>query len=146
MLGPITVPANRHLADLTRTEWAVLLPLTGVIFWFGLGSSYWTERMDTSVDLLLPISAEHMDSELPMEQHLYDERRAEQGGVTGPRGRTGAGRGSRGRRQRAPRVPGVPAPGAIPSPAPAGLPGRRALSARVPATHGAPSATPGGKP
>ena len=56
MLGPITKNVNRHLPDLTRKEWAVLLPLTGIIFWFGLGSPYWTKYMDAPVNTLLPNS------------------------------------------------------------------------------------------
>jgi NADH-quinone oxidoreductase subunit M len=74
MLGPVTQPANRHLADLTRTEWAVLLPLAGIVFWFGLGSNYWTQRMDTSVQLLLPPGGEHLDTTQPMNEAMEIQR------------------------------------------------------------------------
>ena len=53
MLGPVTKEENRHLPDLSSIEWAVLLPLVVVIFWFGLWQSFWTQRMDSSVDALL---------------------------------------------------------------------------------------------
>ncbi len=66
MLGPVTHRENRHLADLTRTEWAVLLPLAGIVFWFGLGSNFWTQRMDASVRLLLPSISERLNTDLPM--------------------------------------------------------------------------------
>jgi NADH-quinone oxidoreductase subunit M len=52
MLGPVTRPINRHLPDLTLREWVVLTPLTAIVFWIGLFSHYWTQRMDASVDTL----------------------------------------------------------------------------------------------
>ncbi|HLK58823.1 MAG TPA: NADH-quinone oxidoreductase subunit M [Chthonomonadaceae bacterium] len=57
MLGPVTKAENRRLPDLKTTEWLVLVPLAGVIFWFGLGSSFWTQRMDTSVAMLLQMDS-----------------------------------------------------------------------------------------
>ncbi len=66
MLGPVTKPANRHLPDLTRNEWAVLIPLAGMVFWVGLGSDYWTSRMNTSVDTLISPTMERMDDQLPV--------------------------------------------------------------------------------
>jgi len=66
MLGPVTKEQNKHLPDLSRTEWAVLLPLAVVIFWFGLGSPFWTDRMTNSVDALLAIGGETINEELPV--------------------------------------------------------------------------------
>jgi NADH-quinone oxidoreductase subunit M len=66
MLGPITKDENRHLPDLSRTEWAVLLPLAGVIFWFGLASPFWTQRMDNSVEVLLNGARENVNEDLPV--------------------------------------------------------------------------------
>jgi NADH-quinone oxidoreductase subunit M len=54
MLGPVTKPANRHLPDLRGNEFAVLWPLAGLVFWIGLGSHFFTSRMDTAVNLLVP--------------------------------------------------------------------------------------------
>lgn len=54
MLGPVTNPVNKRLPDLTKIEWAVLVPLVVVIFWFGLFSNFWTQRMDDTVETLLP--------------------------------------------------------------------------------------------
>ncbi len=53
MLGPVTKPSNRTLPDLRPFEWAVLLPLTSLIFWIGMFSHFWTQRMDLSVNALL---------------------------------------------------------------------------------------------
>jgi NADH-quinone oxidoreductase subunit M len=65
MLGPVTKEQNKHLPDLTRTEWAVLLPLAVIIFWFGLGSPFWTERMNNSVESLLH-RGEEVNDDLPV--------------------------------------------------------------------------------
>ncbi len=70
MLGPVTKNANRHLPDLTRTEWMVLVPLVVVIFWFGLFSSFWTQRMTTAVNGLLPVGQERLNPDLPNVQRL----------------------------------------------------------------------------
>jgi NADH-quinone oxidoreductase subunit M len=70
MLGPVTNEANRHLPDLSKTEWAVLLPLAVVIFWFGIGSAFWTQRMDNSVEALLNGGRENVNSDLPAAELL----------------------------------------------------------------------------
>jgi len=54
MLGVVKKPELRRFADLSRAEWAVLLPLAGVIFWVGIGSHFWTRRMDSAVNMLVP--------------------------------------------------------------------------------------------
>ena len=74
MLGPVTRPVNRHLPDLTRTEWLVLTPLAAMIFWIGLYSPYWTHRMDTSVNTLISPVAEQMDPDLPVTTPLMGAR------------------------------------------------------------------------
>jgi NADH-quinone oxidoreductase subunit M len=66
MLGPVTKDENRHLSDLSKIEWAVLLPLAVVIFWFGVGSSFWTRRMDNSVEALLNHGRETINDDLPV--------------------------------------------------------------------------------
>ena len=53
MLGPITKPANKLMPDLKPFEWAVLLPLTAMIFWIGMFSHFWTQRMDAPVETLM---------------------------------------------------------------------------------------------
>lgn len=60
MLGTAKKPELRRFPDLTRTEWAVLLPLAGVIFWFGLGSNFWTQRMETAINTLIPTGTESL--------------------------------------------------------------------------------------
>ena len=77
MLGPITNKANRRLPDLTRTEWAVLIPLVVVIFWFGLFSSFWTQKMTTAVNTLLPVEREFLNTNLPNGAHQDTVDRAD---------------------------------------------------------------------
>ncbi|HLJ55281.1 MAG TPA: NADH-quinone oxidoreductase subunit M [Chthonomonadaceae bacterium] len=72
MLGPVTKDENRHLPDLTKIEWAVLAPLVVVVFWFGIGSAYWTKRMDTSVAAILDHGRELTNDELPVSAMLHD--------------------------------------------------------------------------
>ncbi len=85
MLGPVTKDVNKHLPDLKPIEWGVLIPLTVVIFWFGLFSNFWTKRMDDSVDALLPAQAgtrelsEVLNQSLPMSQVILADR--QQGNV-----------------------------------------------------------------
>ncbi len=62
MLGTTKKPALRRFPDLTRMEWAVLLPLVAVIFWFGLGSGFWTQRMEIAVNTLIPAGTESLIS------------------------------------------------------------------------------------
>lgn len=72
MLGPVTKEANRRLPDLSKLEWAVLIPLTIVIFWFGIGSAFWTERMDNSVSALLNHGREAVNDDLPISSLLRE--------------------------------------------------------------------------
>jgi NADH-quinone oxidoreductase subunit M len=66
MLGPVTHAENRKVPDLSVSEWLVLAPLVVVIFWVGLDSRFWTDRMTTSLAVLLPEGSLHMDPELPV--------------------------------------------------------------------------------
>lgn len=77
MLGPITKDENRHLPDLSRLEWAVLTPLVIVIFWFGLGSAFWTQKMDASVTALLGGGQEAVNDEFPVAEALSNLDKAE---------------------------------------------------------------------
>lgn len=74
MLGPVTREENKHLPDLTRNEWVVLTPLVIVVFWFGLGSSFWTKRMETSVNALVPAASERIDDDLPVSSAQRKDR------------------------------------------------------------------------
>lgn len=84
MLGPVTNPVNKRLPDLTPIEWGVLIPLASLIFWFGLGSNYWTQRMDDTVETLLPAQAgprelsEQLNESVPMTVQIRKERAAEE--------------------------------------------------------------------
>jgi NADH-quinone oxidoreductase subunit M len=62
MLGVTKKAELRRFPDLNRTEWAVLLPLAGIIFWVGLGSTFWTQRMEIAVNTLLPAGTESLIS------------------------------------------------------------------------------------
>lgn len=74
MLGPVSRPENRHLPDLSRTEWTVLAPLAGLVFWIGLGSHFWTQRMDVAVEMILPQHLEAVNPDLPIQQVLDRQR------------------------------------------------------------------------
>ena len=65
MLGTAKKPELRRFPDLTRTEWAVLLPLAGIIFWIGLGSHFWTQRMDSAINAIVPAASESLISSDP---------------------------------------------------------------------------------
>jgi NADH-quinone oxidoreductase subunit M len=101
MLGPITRPVNRHLPDLTAIEWGVLIPLAALVFWFGLGSNYWTQRMDDTVETLLPLQSnggnliEMLNDDAPVATVIQDQRANEllHSGFHHPR--TGRARGTR---------------------------------------------------
>jgi len=84
MLGPITNPVNKRLPDLSKIEWGVLVPLAVVVFWFGLFSNFWTQRMDDTVDTLLPVTTPNGISEniqdLPAGQRIRQIRMAENSG------------------------------------------------------------------
>jgi NADH-quinone oxidoreductase subunit M len=82
MLGPITKPVNRHLPDLSRNEWVVLAPLAGLIFWVGIYSNFWTQRMTTSVNAVLTPGTDHINADLPVDEMLLQqglEQRKEEG-------------------------------------------------------------------
>ena len=87
MLGPVTKNVNKHLPDLTPIEWGVLIPLAVVIFWFGLFSNYWTQRMDDTVDALLPAQAgtrqlsEVLNENAPVTQVITEARQGVNGGI-----------------------------------------------------------------
>ncbi len=49
MQGPLDKPANQKLTDLTRREWAVLLPIVVLFFIIGLFPGLFFDKMDTSV-------------------------------------------------------------------------------------------------
>jgi len=74
MLGPITSVKNRHLPDLSLNEWVVLVPLVVIVFWFGLSSSFWTHRMESTVSLLVPVGSENISDELPVAYATRTER------------------------------------------------------------------------
>jgi NADH-quinone oxidoreductase subunit M len=84
MLGPVTKEANRHMVDLSRQEWVVLTPLVALIFWIGLGSPFWTQRMDKSVDTLITRNTEQLSEDLPIKTHLIEERRLREIGPRKP--------------------------------------------------------------
>ena len=86
MLGPVTKNINKHLPDLKPIEWAVLIPLTVLVFWFGLFSNFWTSRMDDTVDSLLPAQAgtrqlqETLNETVPMTEAIRAERMGDSAG------------------------------------------------------------------
>jgi len=53
MLGPLNKPANRTLADLSRRELALLLPIVWAIFWIGLYPHPLLVRTEHSVTALV---------------------------------------------------------------------------------------------
>ncbi len=53
MFNKITHPENRKLKDLNKREWAILLPITILVFWLGIYPKPIISRMDVSVDHLL---------------------------------------------------------------------------------------------
>jgi hypothetical protein len=71
MLGKVTNPINLHLKDLTRNEWLVLTPLAFMVFWIGLNSTFWSSKMQASVDTLMPSTEERNNSDLPVTAQLY---------------------------------------------------------------------------
>ncbi len=135
MLGVVKKAELRRFTDLTRMEWAVLLPLAGVIFWFGLGSPFWTQRMETAINTLVPASTESLipasdvpgfPSTQPVTGILEDQARANALHDTGSGRDSGNQERSRSRRpRRAYQRPSgdAPQPGASPvggAPAPPG--------------------------
>ena len=53
MFNKITRPENRKLKDLNLREWALLLPITILVFWIGIYPKPLLSRMDVSVNHLL---------------------------------------------------------------------------------------------
>jgi NADH-quinone oxidoreductase subunit M len=53
MFNKITRPENRKLKDLNLREWALLLPITILVFWIGIYPKPLISRMDVSVNHLL---------------------------------------------------------------------------------------------
>ncbi len=78
MLGPVRFEEIRKMPDLNRTEWAVVLPLACLIFWVGLGSGFFTRRMNQAVNRLVPYYREQIDSSLPVSAMVSDEREVEE--------------------------------------------------------------------
>ena len=66
MLGPVTKPENRSMPDLSQSEIAVLLPLAGLIFWVGLGSAFFTDRLRASTESILGYGRELMNDRMPV--------------------------------------------------------------------------------
>jgi len=53
MFGPVTNPANEHLADLNAREYATLLPLVALAFWIGIYPKPLFEVLDVPVHRLV---------------------------------------------------------------------------------------------
>jgi NADH-quinone oxidoreductase subunit M len=53
LYGPVTVEKNRGLRDLSRREWAVLLPLVALAFFMGVASPLFTKKIEPAADALV---------------------------------------------------------------------------------------------
>ena len=53
MFNKMTNPENEKLKDINKREWALLLPITILVFWIGIYPKPIISRMDTSVNHLL---------------------------------------------------------------------------------------------
>lgn len=53
LFGPVTVEANRKLADLDRREVGLMLPLVLLCVWIGVKPNHFLEKTDGSVDALV---------------------------------------------------------------------------------------------
>ncbi len=73
MLGPVKNRTLLKIPDLTRTEWIVLLPMAGVIFWVGLGTGFWTRDMQAPVYATLPPSRTMVKDSLPVAVMLSEQ-------------------------------------------------------------------------
>ncbi len=75
MLGPVTREENLKLPDLNRNDWAVLIPLAGMIFWIGMGSAFWTKRMTAPVNAVISqeLEARNLNPHLPMNSAINDQ-------------------------------------------------------------------------
>ena len=76
MLGPMTREENRNLPDLTRDEWSVLLPLAGLIFWLGLGSPFWTNRMTDAINAIITPGVEQLNPNTPIGEKTQAQYKA----------------------------------------------------------------------
>jgi NADH-quinone oxidoreductase subunit M len=81
MLGPIGSPRFKGLPDLTTREWVVLTPMAVMIFWVGIGSPFWTGRMQGAVSNVLPVSTENLEQSLPVSVMLTDMRERQEGNL-----------------------------------------------------------------
>ncbi len=81
MLGPVGSPKFREISDLNTREWLVLTPMAVMIFWVGIGSPFWTSRMQSAVSNVLPVSTENVEQSLPVSVMLTDMRERTAGGV-----------------------------------------------------------------
>ncbi len=53
IFGPVTHDANRHLTDLTRREWVVIIPVILLCFLMGMYPTPFLKRMQPSIELAL---------------------------------------------------------------------------------------------
>ncbi len=81
MLGPVGSPRFKGLPDLNTREWLVLTPMAVMIFWVGIGSPFWTSRMQSAVSNVLPVSTENVEQSLPVSVMLTDMRERMAGGL-----------------------------------------------------------------
>ena len=70
MLGPVTHSENRSMKDLTKSELALLLPLAGFIFWVGLGSAFFTDRLTATTESILGYGRELSNDRMPVSGQL----------------------------------------------------------------------------
>lgn len=73
MLGPVNNRTLLKIPDLTKTEWIVLLPMAGIIFWVGLGTGFWTKDMQAPVYATLPPSRTMVKDTLPVSVMLSEQ-------------------------------------------------------------------------
>jgi NADH-quinone oxidoreductase subunit M len=62
MFGKITHPENEELKDLTRLEFATLLPIIALIFWVGIYPKPFLDTMDASVRQILDQAGVEMEA------------------------------------------------------------------------------------
>ncbi len=66
MLGPISHVGDERMRDLSKREMAVLIPLAGLIFWIGLGSVFFTDRLTYSTEAILGYGKEMVTDTVPV--------------------------------------------------------------------------------
>lgn len=66
MLGPLSKEEHRSLPDLAPNEWGALVPLAALIFWLGIGTSYWVRPMSLPVERTLPVYNETVREDIPV--------------------------------------------------------------------------------